>query len=83
MDLKSLRAGDQVIFHDSKVIAKYTVLKDGDILTMVNDLKPMYEDLDQDHLKAQPAKFKREADGLQQDIFLRDIQPLNETGGEG
>ena len=83
MDLKSLRAGDKVIFKDSKVIAKYAHYKDGDIITMENDLKPVYKDLDQDHLKAQPAIFKREPGGLRQEIFLRDIQPLNEPGGAG
>ena len=82
MDLKSLRAGDKVIFKDSKVISKYAHFKDGDILTMENDLKSMYEGLDQDHLKAQLSIFKREPGGLRQEIFLRDIQPLEQSKGK-
>ena len=78
MDRKTLKAGDKVIFHDSKKISRYTVFKNGDILTMVNDIKPEYADLDQDHLKAQTAIFKREPGGLLQKIFLRDIQPYEE-----
>ena len=76
-----MKAGKQFIVKDSGKISKYHGFNDGDIVTMDNDIPEDYLDLDLNQLKAQAFSFTRDTDELKQGLFLRDVQPVDQSGG--
>lgn len=67
VDGETLKTGDQFVIKDSRKIGRYHIFKDGEAVTLAEDKKA---DLNMAY------KFIRESDGLEQHIFLRDVEPL-------
>lgn len=67
VDGTKLKTGNQFVIKDSRTIGRYHIFKDGETVILAEDIKA-------DSNLAY--KFIRESDGLEQHIFLRDVEPL-------